>query len=430
MVISCARAAGRCATLRPPALHRPGRDGRAGASRRRGARRGAALAGRAQGGDRRGADHRHDAGPRPRHGPRGAHPRARALGARPRGRDPARTRSDRPAGRRRCALVALAARRPSWPPATRCARRSWRASTGSRSASSSSSSGAGRRALADRRGRRGAAADDPAGDREGARRRGVSRAPRRRVFLVGGRRSRGAPALGFAGLPDFGALPGPVRRHPQRVVVPERHVTAVVTAINFDYRGFDTLGEEFILFAAVLGVALLLRELRDEDGAARRRRARPPRARAERRRARDRRSRSWGRRCCVGLYVIVHGHSDAGRRLPGRRGPRHRAPARLSRRRVRDAARACGPIALIELAEALGRRRVRADRDRRADLLRAPLLRELPAAGHAGRAALGGNDPAAQRRRRARGRRRLRAAALRVPRADARGPARRGEGAR
>src|SRR3712207_8535195 len=40
----------------------------------------------------------------------------------------------------------------------------------------------------------------------------------------------------------------------------ERHATNVVMAVTFDYRGFDTLGEEFILFAAVMGVALLLRE--------------------------------------------------------------------------------------------------------------------------------------------------------------------------
>ncbi len=38
----------------------------------------------------------------------------------------------------------------------------------------------------------------------------------------------------------------------KKIAVPERHATAVVTSINFDYRAFDTLGEEFILFAAVL----------------------------------------------------------------------------------------------------------------------------------------------------------------------------------
>jgi multisubunit Na+/H+ antiporter MnhB subunit len=33
-----------------------------------------------------------------------------------------------------------------------------------------------------------------------------------------------------------------------------------VTAIVFDYRGFDTLGEATVLFAAVLGVAAMLRK--------------------------------------------------------------------------------------------------------------------------------------------------------------------------
>ena len=46
---------------------------------------------------------------------------------------------------------------------------------------------------------------------------------------------------------------------------PLRHATDIVTALNFDLRAFDTLGEEFILFASVAGVALLLRHLRDED---------------------------------------------------------------------------------------------------------------------------------------------------------------------
>jgi multicomponent Na+:H+ antiporter subunit B len=45
--------------------------------------------------------------------------------------------------------------------------------------------------------------------------------------------------------------------------VKERQTTNAVTAIVFDYRGFDTLGEEFILFSAVTGVALLLRETRE-----------------------------------------------------------------------------------------------------------------------------------------------------------------------
>jgi multicomponent Na+:H+ antiporter subunit B len=46
--------------------------------------------------------------------------------------------------------------------------------------------------------------------------------------------------------------------------VPQRHATDVVSAISFDYRGIDTLFEEFILFAAVAGVSILLRPLGDE----------------------------------------------------------------------------------------------------------------------------------------------------------------------
>lgn len=40
----------------------------------------------------------------------------------------------------------------------------------------------------------------------------------------------------------------------------QRHATDVVNAIDYDYRGFDTLGEEYILFSSVPGVMLLLRD--------------------------------------------------------------------------------------------------------------------------------------------------------------------------
>ena len=46
--------------------------------------------------------------------------------------------------------------------------------------------------------------------------------------------------------------------------MPQRHATDVVSAVSFDYRGIDTLFEEFILFAAVAGVSVLLRPLADE----------------------------------------------------------------------------------------------------------------------------------------------------------------------
>jgi multicomponent Na+:H+ antiporter subunit B len=37
-----------------------------------------------------------------------------------------------------------------------------------------------------------------------------------------------------------------------------------VSAVNFEYRGFDTVGEEFILFMAATGVSTVLRHLRGE----------------------------------------------------------------------------------------------------------------------------------------------------------------------
>jgi multicomponent Na+:H+ antiporter subunit B len=68
-----------------------------------------------------------------------------------------------------------------------------------------------------------------------------------------------------AGLPDFGHYQGAYGNQLNREVVPERHTTNVVGAIVFDYRGVDTLGEEFILLTAVVGVVLLLREGRETE---------------------------------------------------------------------------------------------------------------------------------------------------------------------
>jgi multicomponent Na+:H+ antiporter subunit B len=69
---------------------------------------------------------------------------------------------------------------------------------------------------------------------------------------------------GLAGLPAFGDYHGVYGMVLNRVTVSERHATDVVTAINFDFRGLDTMGEEFILFAASIGLVVLLREQRDE----------------------------------------------------------------------------------------------------------------------------------------------------------------------
>jgi len=69
---------------------------------------------------------------------------------------------------------------------------------------------------------------------------------------------------GLAGLPAFGDYHGVYGHVIDRIGVTERHATDLVTALNFDFRAFDTLGEEFILFGSVLGVVLILREVRDD----------------------------------------------------------------------------------------------------------------------------------------------------------------------
>ncbi|HTZ25628.1 MAG TPA: MnhB domain-containing protein [Streptosporangiaceae bacterium] len=69
---------------------------------------------------------------------------------------------------------------------------------------------------------------------------------------------------GLAGLPGFGNYPGPYGNIINRIAVARTNATGVVSTVNFEYRGFDTVGEEFILFVAATGVAVVLRHLRDE----------------------------------------------------------------------------------------------------------------------------------------------------------------------
>lgn len=92
----------------------------------------------------------------------------------------------------------------------------------------------------------------------------LSFAARRRIFLVGAAGLAALLAWGLIGLPDFESFTPRYGQLVNEIGVEDRGTTAVVAAVNFDYRAFDTLGEEFILFAAVLGLALLLRERRDE----------------------------------------------------------------------------------------------------------------------------------------------------------------------
>ena len=70
-------------------------------------------------------------------------------------------------------------------------------------------------------------------------------------------------------MPAFGAHPLPYGDAINAAGTRERHVTNMVSAVNYDYRGFDTLGEEFMLLCAVTGTTVLLRGLRGEQNSAR-----------------------------------------------------------------------------------------------------------------------------------------------------------------
>jgi multicomponent Na+:H+ antiporter subunit B len=92
----------------------------------------------------------------------------------------------------------------------------------------------------------------------------MSRRFRLGLFLAAVAVLAAALVHGLAGLPAFGHYHGVYGILLDRVAVPERHATDLVTAVTFDYRGLDTMGEEFILFAASIGLVVLLREQRDE----------------------------------------------------------------------------------------------------------------------------------------------------------------------
>lgn len=109
-------------------------------------------------------------------------------------------------------------------------------------------------------------------------------------------------------LEPFGHYPGPYGDVLAKVVPGERHTGQLVAATVFDYRGFDTLGEEMILFAAACGCTALLRVLRrereDDEGSP----ARPVPSFA----ARALGAALVGPVMVLGAYVIAHGHITPG----------------------------------------------------------------------------------------------------------------------
>src|SRR5438067_1072910 len=119
-------------------------------------------------------------------------------------------------------------------------------------------------ALGDRGRRHGISPDDGAHARQGSRPIALTSRGRLWLFAVPALVVAGLLVWSFTGLPSFGHYRGPYGNVINASAVPQRHVTNAVAAVNFDYRGFDTIGEEFILFTSVIGVSALLRLQRRE----------------------------------------------------------------------------------------------------------------------------------------------------------------------
>ncbi len=113
-------------------------------------------------------------------------------------------------------------------------------------------------------------------------------------------------------LPSFGESRGSYEQRRAVQAVQSRHATNLDAFVNFDLRGFDTLGEEFIFLVAIAGFSLLLRERRGEIQA-------QARAAADERRPHDRepvvRIASLlfiPVALIFGLYIVIHGQLTPG----------------------------------------------------------------------------------------------------------------------
>src|SRR4051794_12103010 len=218
--------------------------------------------------------------------------------------------------------------------------------------------GSRRSTLADRRRLRGAARDDrtDAGQTDSTAGAGrVSRRVRIGLFLVAAAVFGSLLVWGLLDLPNFGDYQGPYGDLLAQGAVPERHATEVVGATTFDYRGFDTLGEEYILFAAVLGAQVLLRQQRGEQ--------RDEGEELDHPADRQRHDTSDALRLLglglvgplivLGIYVVVHGHLTPGGGFQGGIIIAsafvlvHAAGRYLILKRVR-------PMPLVEITEASG----------------------------------------------------------------------------
>lgn len=181
----------------------------------------------------------------------------------------------------------------------------------------------------------------------------MTRRARTVLFLVSAAVLALLLGLALAQLPGYDAPLGAYASYIAQHAVEQRQATNTVMAVTFDYRGLDTLGEEFMVFAAATGAVVLLRAGRGEHDD---RHA----AKLEERRAPDTTEvmRSLAGALVpltvvLGAYVVAHGHLTPG---GGFQGGVALAGALLfayvGGRAL--AARRAEPIGLAEVTEAVG----------------------------------------------------------------------------
>lgn len=92
----------------------------------------------------------------------------------------------------------------------------------------------------------------------------MSKPTRTIMFLVAGAAVAVTLVLAILRLPAFGGSHHLYRDFAVAAAV-KQNAANVVSSVNFDQRGFDTMGEEIILLASVMGVSVLLRRADDEE---------------------------------------------------------------------------------------------------------------------------------------------------------------------
>lgn len=142
----------------------------------------------------------------------------------------------------------------------------------------------------------------------------MSRPARLAVFVVAAVGMAALLMWAFTDAPRFGISSHPYGDRAVQTALSERATANAIASVTFDQRGMDTMGEEFILFAAVLGACVLLRREPDEfadPGVAEGARDRPaPGAGLEMTRLAGYVVLPFV--VVVGIYVIAHGHLTPG----------------------------------------------------------------------------------------------------------------------